>query len=211
MCNSINDKIMVHKVKFKNAKEKLKEFSEQAPTNMIIDKVETDKWFGLSKRNVTGEEINKLTNQVQKKLIALNEIQNKTIKEFNEIYNTFDWLDREYLNSIEISIEATRKINEELKCEQQKISETMKTQDETINTLIAFDEKYKKKFERLEKRLGGLSESIVLLNGSNEIMMRAVSECQKQANKNNKILIIAIMAIIGVLIEAIFILIKLNY
>ena len=142
MCNSINDKIMVHKVKFKNAKEKLKEFSEQAPTNMIIDKVETDKWFGLSKRNVTGEEINKLTNQVQKKLIALNEIQNKTIKEFNEIYNTFDWLDREYLNSIEISIEATRKINEELKCEQQKISETMKTQDETINTLIAFDEKY---------------------------------------------------------------------
>ena len=100
---------------FNRCKEDLKLFSEQTEADLSLSRVDTDWFWGFGSHTVTGEELNRLTSQIQKYLIDFNNINNRIIKEFSAIYNTFNALDNEYIKNIMHSIkksnEAINKAN----------------------------------------------------------------------------------------------------
>ena len=100
---------------FNRCKENLKLFSEQIEGDLSLSRVDTDWFWGFGSHTVTGEELNRLTSQIQNYLIGFNNINNKIIREFSAIYNTFNALDNEYIKNIMHSIkksnEAINKAN----------------------------------------------------------------------------------------------------
>src|SRR5690606_7929709 len=85
---------------FENAKNALKKFSENIPSSVNLPTVATHGVWGLFSRDVTGSELNNLTYKVQKCLIATNKQQERVIKEFEQIYQTFEALDKDYIQGL---------------------------------------------------------------------------------------------------------------
>jgi hypothetical protein len=107
--------------KFDEYKNNLKVFSEQNVKDVKLSKVEAEEWWNIihgCNHVVTGEELNKLSSQIQDHLISINDIKNRIIKEFGVIYNTFNALDNEYIKNITHSMmksnEAINKANKGL-------------------------------------------------------------------------------------------------
>jgi len=105
-----NSKIIAEK--FDEYKNNLKIFSEQNVKDVELLKVESEEWWNFihgGNHVVTGEELNKLSSQIQDHLIDINNIKNEIIKEFGVIYATFDALDNEYIKNITQSIMKSNK------------------------------------------------------------------------------------------------------
>lgn len=144
---------------FENSKNKLKEFSEQTQTDLELVRVRTEGnfvdviskgVFGFFEHSVTGKELNELAEQIQECLININNTQIKIIKEFGEVYNTFESLDKEYIKATLLSIEGIKKTNEKLEENIHKINKSQndieKILDNQKNTLSAII-KFKNKIE----------------------------------------------------------------
>jgi len=116
---------------FNRCKEDLKLFSEQTEKDLSLSRVDTDWFWGFGSHTVTGEELNRLTSQIQDYLIGFNNINNKIIKEFEAIYNTFNALDNEYIKNIVQSImksnEAINKANKGLIEAEKRIEDIKET------------------------------------------------------------------------------------
>lgn len=138
---------------FENAKDEIKKFSEQTTTDLDLKKVETSKgtgeffkdWLlggsiGL-KHNVTGEELNELTAQIQNHLCNVNGTQEKLIKEFGQVYNALEALDKDYIRAILASIEATEKTSKGIQRAQEQISRIVENQRRTLEELKKFKQK----------------------------------------------------------------------
>lgn len=116
---------------FDVAKNRLKEFSERKEAELAIDRVRTDGgFFGLGDHKVTGYELNNRLESIQGHLIDLNTTNNKTIKEFREVYNALDALDKDYITSIVANVKAIEKTSNDVR-EQQK---TLKHHNEKLAT-----------------------------------------------------------------------------
>lgn len=127
---------------FEASKNQIKVFSEQTPLDLELDKVDTDGWFfGLGDHNVTGRELNNLTSQIQDYLIDFNSLNTKFIKEFGQVYNALEALDKDYIQAILIAIKAAEKANNEVKVAQGDITNTIELQKKTITILKQFKEK----------------------------------------------------------------------
>ena len=95
------NEITIKRHGFDLAKNRLKEFSKKTEVELEINKVRTDgSFFGLGNHKVTGYELNTRLESIQKHFIAVNTINNKVIREFREIYNALDALDKDYIASI---------------------------------------------------------------------------------------------------------------
>lgn len=176
----------IHKEKFAMAKNKLKDITFLVNESVNIDKVDNNDFFILD-HNVTGKELNKITAQIQKNLIASNKMQSKIIKELSEVYDTVEYLDKEYINSILIALKAAEKVDDELKDEQKKISRIIEGQKETIYGLIDF----KKQITEYQNRVDVLEQAIINL--------------ENKKSEGNKAMSVAIVAVIGVILESIMI------
>lgn len=138
---------------FEISKNKLKNFSEETQTDFELDRVKNNddidifKWFD---HGVTGKELNNLISQIQKYFFDINKTQIKIIKEFGEVYNTFESLDKEYIKATLLSIEGIKKTNEKLEENIHKINKSQndieKILDNQKNTLSAII-KFKNKIE----------------------------------------------------------------
>lgn len=127
---------------FEASKKQLKVFSEQTPTDLELRKVEISGGFlGLGDHKVTGYELNSLTTQIQEYLIDFNSLHTKLIKEFGQVYNALEALDKDYIQAILIAIKAAEKANNEVKVAQGDIANTIELQKKTINVLKQFKEK----------------------------------------------------------------------
>lgn len=134
---------------FENSKNQLKIFAESVDSHVSLRKVaEKDRLIKIIDRKVTGEELNQITMDIQKYLIDINGQTNETIRQFNQIYNTFEALDNEYIQKILTSIEATEKVSNDAKDLSLKIQEHTKQleqaqelQEKTIKQLLKFKEK----------------------------------------------------------------------
>jgi septal ring factor EnvC (AmiA/AmiB activator) len=71
------------------------------------------------------------------------------IKEFGEVYNALEALDKEYIQAILISIKAAEQASQEAKDAQKDIERTIEIQKQTITVLKTFKEKLEK-YEHLE-------------------------------------------------------------
>ncbi|MGP1598460.1 hypothetical protein [Peptoanaerobacter stomatis] len=113
------NEIAIKKHSFDLAKNRLKEFSEKTEAELEIDKVKTDgDFFGLGDHKVTGYELNIRLETIQGNFIAVNTINNKVIKEFREVYNALDALDRDYITSIVANVKAIEKTSNDVSVQQ---------------------------------------------------------------------------------------------
>lgn len=127
---------------FEMAKKRLKEFSEKNVCELEIDTVKTEGGFlGLGDHKVTGCELNSRLSIIQQYLIELNITNNKTIKEFGQVYSTFEALDKDYIQAILTSIKSTEKTSECIQETQEKMKRIVDDQKKTLEHLKKFKQK----------------------------------------------------------------------
>ena len=113
------NEIVIKRHSFDLAKNRLKEFSEKTEAELEIDKVRTDGGFlGIGNHKVTGSELNERLETIQEHFIAVNTTNNKVIKEFREVYNAFDILDKDYITSIVANVKAIEKTSNDVRVQQ---------------------------------------------------------------------------------------------
>lgn len=113
------NEIAIKRHNFDLAKNRLKEFSEKTEAELEIDKVRTDGGFlGLGDHKVTGYELNRRLETIQEHFIAVNTTNNKVIKEFREVYNALDVLDKDYITSIIANVKAIEKTSNDVRVQQ---------------------------------------------------------------------------------------------
>lgn len=105
----MSDQIIRHN--FDRSLDKLQEFIERTPESPSFQKVETTS-FLVFDHNVTGEELNILIEQIQNTVISYNNKFTGIINELKEVYHTFKYLDKEYLNGILASINAAKEASD---------------------------------------------------------------------------------------------------
>ena len=140
------DEIVVKKQKFdvsiKNI-EKLQQINRQLPEISAFQ--EKAGPFNLFSHRVTGEEMNVFGSEIQDNFLIVNNKLNQFYKQFIEIYNAFESLDKEYIAGIvgafNQAIEATKKAEDAQK-DINKTVELLKTTVEKIkefNTKVSYE------------------------------------------------------------------------
>lgn len=140
---------------FELNKARIKAFADDVSQPVKLDFVEETKLLFFD-HNVTGKEYNSLIRQLQQAFIAINNANVKTKKEFLTIYDTFESLDKEYIQSIlastasanEAAQQADAASKEALKaCE--KADKAREKTNITINALNNIAQKHQQKFEAI--------------------------------------------------------------
>lgn len=133
---------------FERNKEKIKKFSANLPRPIELNAV-AEKRFCIFDHNVTGKEFNSLIQDLQKALCDSNEVDRKIIKEFASIYNTFESLDKGYIQGICASVASAEESSqqalaayEKARLAQDRINITMKALQDTV-------EKYEEEFAEI--------------------------------------------------------------
>lgn len=138
----------IEKTNFEKQKKELKKFAEQPATSTELDKFSTggqwsDFWSGgipgvLSGHKVTGEELNNLVTELQTCFAEINERDQKVIKEFGQVYKTFEALDKGYIQGILIGVKSAEQASKEAKDAQKDVDDTIKALQRTITKLKQF-------------------------------------------------------------------------
>lgn len=134
----MND-LVIQTHNFEVAKRRLKEFLQNQAEDLEIGSVRTDGGlFGLGNHKVTGDELNSILTSIQKHLVDLNSKNNTNQKEFGEVYNALEALDKDYIQAILISIKATEKTSESIKATIEKTDKIVNDQKKTLTVLKNF-------------------------------------------------------------------------
>ena len=164
------NEIVIKKHNFELAKNRLKEFSEKKEAEFAIDKVRTDGGFlGLGNHKVTGYELNDRIETIQNHLIDINTTNNKTIKEFREIYNALDALDKDYMTSIVASVKAIEKTSNDVRTQQGVLSQHNSKLQEQQNKLNAHQVELDKIVDNIKKTVSALKSFKEKLDGLKHI------------------------------------------
>jgi hypothetical protein len=132
---------------FENAKKHIKAFSNRTSPDLGLDKVSTSGGlFGWFDHNVTGEELNKVTGQIQDYLIKFNGLHSDFINEFGQIYKALESLDKEYIPAILSAVKGAERASEQAKKAQEDIKKIIDGQKKTIKIL----EDHKAKLDKLK-------------------------------------------------------------
>lgn len=135
------------KTDFEKQKKELKDFAEQPATSTELDKFSTNGklsdflsggLLGLIDHKVTGEEMNKLVTELQTCFAEINERDRKVIKEFGQVYETFEALDKGYIQGILIGVKSAEEASKEAKAAQKDIDDTIKALKLTVQKLQEF-------------------------------------------------------------------------
>lgn len=139
---------------FEDAKKHIKAFSNRTSPDLGLDKVSTSGGlFGWFDHNVTGEELNKVTGQIQDYLIKFNGLHSDFINEFGQVYKALESLDKEYIPAILSAVKGAERASEQAKKAQEDIKKIIDGQKKTIKIL----EDHKAKLDKL-KHLTNIDE-----------------------------------------------------
>ena len=139
------NEIEIKKHDFEIAKKRIGDFKLSNNGNSFA-RIDEKEFFGFFDHNVTGQEMNKHIDKVQNAFIGVNKYINDIVKEFKEIYNAFDALDKEYINGIIKSLEKAQKaINENNK--------TVKNLEEIVKYLLDIE----KRIDIFEQKIANLN------------------------------------------------------
>lgn len=154
--NKTNE-LTINKSKFDAAKNRLKEFSETEDAEFELEKVRTDGGFlGLGSHKVTGEEFNSKLATIQNHFISSNKTINKLTKEFRQVYNTFEALDKDYLTRIVSNVKALEKTSNDVRKQQN-------TLEQHNNELEAHQSKLEAQQEEIESSVSSIKKVITSL------------------------------------------------
>ena len=102
----MNRNIQIRKDKFDLAKKRIHDLANNVPTVEQLPTLETEGGlFGWFDKNVTGAEMNQITRSINNSFIKNNGEIIKLYNQFKEVYNTFDILDKEYIQGILTAVE----------------------------------------------------------------------------------------------------------
>ena len=114
MSEELEIQVLAKSEKFNEKKEALKAFSEEIPEQSNLPTFpQEENIFNIFSVDygVKGKDLNTLTDAVQNRMIEQNKHIKKIIQEFNTIYETFQILDDEYIQSISKSLVAAKEAN----------------------------------------------------------------------------------------------------
>ena len=161
MSEELEIQVLAKSERFNEKKEALKAFSEEIPEQSDLPTVPQDNlMFGFinTEYDVTGKDLNALTDAVQNKMIEQNKHIKKIIQEFNTIYETFQILDDDYIKRISESLIAAKEANnkaiqglheiEEYQTGNRKLLDDVFKQNKDLIEIL---KKHHKKLEELEQ------------------------------------------------------------
>lgn len=159
---------LIKKHNFEKAKQNIKSFAENLPDNPRLKRVSEDAGpFGWLDHDVSGKELNELASQIQDCLVSNNQNIRKTIQEFRVIYETLEYLDKDYLAGIVASVqaaeaasEAANKNTEKLDVAQQDIKKNLDGLKKLVEKLKDFKLKSEKDFNTLRDLTDSLKKNI---------------------------------------------------
>ena len=161
MSEDLEIQVLANSERFNEKKQELKAFSEEIPEQSDLPTVPTDDpmlgFIGIE-YDVKGKDLNALTDAVQNRMIEQNIHIKKIIQEFNTIYETFQILDDEYIQSISKSLIAAKEANnkaiqglheiEEYQIGNNKLLDDVFKQNKDLIDVL---KKHHKKLEELEQ------------------------------------------------------------
>lgn len=146
------NEIEIKRHSFDLAKNRLKEFSENTEAELEIEKVRTSgDFFGLGDHLVTGYELNRRLEMIQKHFITVNTTSNMVIKEFREVYNALDVLDKDYITSIIANVKAIEKTSNDVRSQQRLLKHHNEKLINQQNKLDAHQMELEKSVESISK------------------------------------------------------------
>lgn len=114
----------------------IRQFSDNLPADPhFAHTKENGGLFGWGDHKVTGVEMNNLVDNVQQKLIEVNNTLRQTVQEFEEVYKAFDYLDREYISSICVGLESANEASHQALQAQEDIRATIENLKKTVGKL----------------------------------------------------------------------------
>ena len=161
MSEDLDIQVLANSERFNEKKQELKAFSEEIPKQSDLPTVPTDDpmlgFIGME-YDVKGKDLNALTDAVQNRMIEQNIHIKKIIQEFNTIYETFQILDDEYIQSISKSLIVAKEANnkaiqglheiEEYQIGNNKLLDDVFKQNKDLIDIL---KKHHKKLEELEQ------------------------------------------------------------
>ena len=161
MSEDLEIQVLANSERFNEKKQELKAFSEEIPEQSDLPTVPTDDpmlgFIGME-YDVKGKDLNALTDAVHNRMIEQNIHIKKIIQEFNTIYETFQILDDEYIQSISKSLIAAKEANnkaiqglheiEEYQIGNNKLLDDVFKQNKDLIDVL---KKHHKKLEELEQ------------------------------------------------------------
>ena len=185
--NGLTSELVIKTHNFEDAKRRLKEVSEKKIEGFKINIVDTkDKFLFLEgEHKVTGDEFNDRIIAIHQHLTNLHTKTYENNKEFGEVYNALEALDKDYIAVILTSINA--------------IEEVSKHMREEIDTI---KEVQKKTLENFQKFKQELKMDIDEISNESQMRHKEVSSLSKELKKTQIISFVSIAAtlILGILI-----------
>ena len=184
--NGLTGELVIKTHNFEDAKRRLKEVSEKKPEEFKIGLVKLKEkfWFlkEVGEHKVTGDEFNSRIKAINQHLTNLHTKTYENNKEFGEVYNALEALDKDYIAVILTSINA--------------IEEVSKHMREEIDTIKEVQKKILENFQKFKQEL-----KMDIAEISNESQMRHKS-LSKELKKTQIISFVSIAAtlILGILI-----------
>ena len=143
---------------FEEAKNKLKLFSENLPAKKELTSFEVDGGlFNLGNHKVTGSEMNKFTSEIQDIFFFLNDTVKAIYKEFSEVYMAFEYLDKDYIQSILLAIKSAEEASYQARDAHQDIKRTVEGLGQTIEFLKVFKDSTSREIEAIKQDLSVLT------------------------------------------------------
>lgn len=186
------NEIAIKRHSFDSAINSLKEFTEKTEDELEIAKVQTDGgFFGLGDHKVTGDELNKRLETIQKHFIAVNATNNKVIKAFREVYNALNVLDKDYITSIVANVKAIEKTSNDVRVQQGTLkqhNEKLANQQSKLDAHQAEIEKYVAYISKIVTVLKDFKEKLVGYSHLQDIdnMWDDLDVCKKNIEKINE-------------------------
>ena len=150
------NEIAIKQHSFEIAKNRLKEFSEKTETKLTLDTVDTDGFFPFSDHRVTGQELNTRLANIQDHFATINETNNKIIREFREVYNALDVLDKDYITSIIANVKAIEKTSNDVRIQQNILKQHNEKPENQQNKLDIHQVEINKSVEGISKIVNAL-------------------------------------------------------
>ena len=158
-------KPVVDKANFNAYLRKIRDFSNTLPANPKFEKFETEGTFwGFTNHQVTGSEMNDFVEKLQERLVVVNDVFRSIVKEFSEVYQVFEALDKEYVAGILRSLEEAHKaiIVAQKACDDNAL--TLEKLGNTVEKLLQVSDELSDFKKESSKRLNLIEQKVLVLD-----------------------------------------------
>ena len=156
---------------FQVAKNSLKKYAVKSNSELSLPSVPSSGGlFGLGDHKVTGDELNRVTSQIQEYFIDINKLAHGLVGEFGQVYKAFESLDKDYISGIVGSIKAAEKVSIEEQKDRADIRKIVDRLDKSVEVL----KKFKKDIDKL-KHITDVDKAWELISNQKQVTSSLLS------------------------------------